>query len=103
MEMAHLQNTSEKERLSQQATTEGKTNAKRRDWSEVAGQRNETLNLGPVDRTAILEHLISKVRRDMSERYSAMLEEHNVAEILEKALNPVVKDICEQGKFDLSG
>ncbi|KAJ5385443.1 hypothetical protein N7517_003354 [Penicillium concentricum] len=73
----------------------------RRNWSEVAGDRIETLNLGPVDRSSILEHLISNVRIEMSERYSSVLEEYDIARILEDGLSPAVKEICEQGKFDL--
>ena len=67
----------------------------------MAGILNETLNLGPVDRTPILEHLISNVRLEMSERYSSVLEEFDIARILEDSLSPVVKNICEKGKFDL--
>lgn len=69
----------------------------------MAGQRIEIWNLGPVDRTSILEHLISTGRVDMGERHSAVLEEFNVAEPFQDGLNPVVRDICELGKFDISG
>lgn len=93
---------SKNDRLSQRSATDEFPTAKRRNWSEVAGSGIETPNLGPVDRTSILEHLISNVRLEMSERYSSVLEEYNIAKILEDSLSPAVKDICEQGKFDLT-
>lgn len=67
----------------------------------MAGQRIKTLNLGPVDRTSILEHLISNVRLEMSERYFSVLEKSDIGRTLEESLNPVVQYICEQGKFDI--
>ena len=60
----------------------------------------ETLDLGPVDRPSILEHLIEKVHLEMNERYSPVLGEYDIVGMLENSLNPIVKDICEQGKFD---
>ncbi|OQD66672.1 hypothetical protein PENPOL_c004G04918 [Penicillium polonicum] len=73
--MAMIQaNASKNDRFSQRSATDETPTAKRRNWSEVAGSGIETLNLGPVDRTSILEHLISHVRLEMSERYSSVLE-----------------------------
>ncbi|KAF9247790.1 hypothetical protein DTO006G1_6085 [Penicillium roqueforti] len=92
---------SKKDRSPQRSPPNEIPNAKRRNWTEVAGILNKTLNLGPVDRTSILEHLISNVRLEMSERYSSVLEEFDIARILEDSLSPVVKNICEKGKFDL--
>lgn len=37
----------------------------------------------------------------MNERYSPVLGEYDIVRMLENSLNPIVKDICEQGKFDL--
>lgn len=37
----------------------------------------------------------------MEDRYSSVLSTCDVAEILENSLNPVVREVCEQGKFDL--
>ncbi|CAI7577147.1 unnamed protein product [Penicillium crustosum] len=79
---------SKNDRLSQRSATDEFPTAKRRNWSEVAGSGIETPNLGPVDRTSILEHLISNVRLEMSERYSSVLEEYNIAKILEDSLSP---------------
>lgn len=100
--IAQVSNASKNDCSPQKSTTDEIPTAKRRNWSEVAGSQIETLNLGPVDRTSILEHLISKVRLEMNERYSSVLEEYDVARILEDSLSPAVKDICEQGKFDLA-
>ncbi|KAJ5954177.1 hypothetical protein N7501_008456 [Penicillium viridicatum] len=102
MAMIQASNASKNDRFSQRSATDETPTAKRRNWSEVAGSGIETLNLGPVDRTSILEHLISHVRLEMSERYSSVLEQYDIAKILEDSLSPAVKDICEQGKFDLT-
>lgn len=100
--MIQASNESENDRFSQRSATDEIPIAERRNWSEVAGNGIETLNLGPVDRTSILEHLISNVRLEMSERYSSVLEKYDITKILEDSLSPAVKDICEQGKFDLT-
>lgn len=102
MAMIQASNESENDRFSQRSATDEIPIAERRNWSEVAGNGIETLNLGPVDRTSILEHLISNVRLEMSERYSSVLEKYDITKILEDSLSPAVKDICEQGKFDLT-
>ena len=73
----------------------------RRNWREVIDHRMETANLGPVNRATILDHLLSKVLEKMKERYTSVLEENNIGQLLERALNPIVKAICEQGNFDL--
>lgn len=99
---AHVECPLRNERSSQQAATEKALTPKRRNWNEVAGRRIETLNLGPVDRILILKHLVSKVRLEMSERYSPVFKEYDIVRTLERALNPIVKDICEQGKFGLA-
>ncbi|KAJ5514977.1 hypothetical protein N7463_004529 [Penicillium fimorum] len=75
--------------------------AKRRNWSEVSGDRIETLNLGPIDSTSILEHLISNVRLEMKERYSSVLEEYDIARILEESLSPSVKEILWGSAVDM--
>lgn len=103
MAMAQVSNASKNDRSPQRPANDEIPTAERQNWSEVAGSQIETLNLGPVDRTSILEHLISKVRLEMSERYSSLFEEYDIARILEDSLSPAVKDICEQGKFDLIG
>ncbi|CAG8072561.1 unnamed protein product [Penicillium nalgiovense] len=100
--MAQVSNASKNDRPVQISATDGIPTAKRRNWSEAAGSQIETLNLGPVDRTSILEHLISNVRLQVGERYFSVLEEYDISRILEDSLSPVVKDICEQGKFDLN-
>lgn len=100
--MIQASNALKNDRFSQKSATDEIPTAKRRNWSEVAGSGIETLNLGPVDRTSILEHLIANVRLEMSGRYSSVLEEYDIAKILEDSLSPAVKDICEQGKFDLT-
>lgn len=102
MGIMQVSNALKNDRFSWRSATDEIPTAKRRNWSEVAGSRIETLNLGPIDRTSILEHLISNVRLGMSERYSSVLEEYDIAKILEDSLSPAVKDICEQGKFDLT-
>ncbi|OQE89858.1 hypothetical protein PENNAL_c0013G10378 [Penicillium nalgiovense] len=74
--MAQVSNASKNDRPVQISATDGIPTAKRRNWSEAAGSQIETLNLGPVDRTSILEHLISNVRLQVGERYFSVLEEH---------------------------
>ncbi|OQD91356.1 hypothetical protein PENSOL_c055G08441 [Penicillium solitum] len=86
MAMIQASNESENDRFSQRSATDEIPTAERRNWSEVAGNGIETLNLGPVDRTSILEHLISNVRLEMSERYSSVLEN-----LLEIGQNPETK------------
>ncbi|KAJ5834165.1 hypothetical protein N7447_000191 [Penicillium robsamsonii] len=101
MVMAQAVTASRNDRSPEISASDEVLTAKRRNWSEVSGDRIETLNLGPVDRASILEHLLSNVRLEMSERYSSVLEEYDIARILEDSLSPAVKKICEQGKFDL--
>jgi hypothetical protein len=100
--IVQVESTLNNEGPSQQAATERAPSVKRQSWTKTAGHPIETLNLGPVDRTPILEHLISKLRLEMSERYFSVLEEYDIGRTLEESLNPVVKHICEQGKFDLT-
>lgn len=93
--VVQVESTLNNEGPSQQAATERAPSVKRQSWSKVAGHPIETLNLGYVDRTPILEHLISKLRLEMSERYFSVLEEYDIGRTLEESLDPVVKHICE--------
>jgi hypothetical protein len=66
--IVQVESTLNSEGPTKQAATERVPSVKRQSWSKVADHPIETLNLGPVDRTPILEHLISKLRLEMSER-----------------------------------
>ncbi|QQK41848.1 hypothetical protein Pdw03_4702 [Penicillium digitatum] len=60
MVMAQVSNASRNDRSLQRSANDQIPTAKQRNWNEMAGSRIETLILGPVDRTSILELLISK-------------------------------------------
>lgn len=67
----------------------------------MASSEIQTLSIGPTDRTSVLKHMLLKVHHDMVDRYGSLLENFNVENWLEESLSPAVKQICEQGKFDL--
>lgn len=103
MEIPHTGNTFQSETLVHDTQEEDSRYVKRRnEWNKVAGNKIETLSLGSVDRTSILKHMLAKVRQDMGERYGSLLGNFDVENWLEESLSSVVKEICEQGKFDLT-
>ena len=60
--------------------------------------------LGPVDRRLILDHLLSKVAELSGNRYGTFLQSDigmDVKNILGDALNPAVRETCENGTFGL--
>lgn len=59
-------------------------------------------NLGPVDRSKILKHLLAKVKSKYGERYAPVLEIDDLERILEDGLESAVRDICANGQFTLS-
>lgn len=67
----------------------------------ATGVQKDLPNLGPLDRGAILRHLIEKVRKKHGHRYAAVLSMGDLDSILETSLNPAVRGICEEGKFTL--
>ncbi|KAL2865707.1 uncharacterized protein BJX67DRAFT_173130 [Aspergillus lucknowensis] len=59
-------------------------------------------SLGPIDRTMILQNLISEVRIRYGKRYKSLFDLEDVMTILEDKLNPTVRNLCETGDFTLA-
>lgn len=60
-------------------------------------------NIGPVNRTEILKHILTKAEREIP-RFTRFFEEvsqQRVLEVLEEGLNPAVRRICDEGLFDI--
>ncbi|KAJ5825921.1 hypothetical protein N7474_003059 [Penicillium riverlandense] len=77
------------------------TSSARESLANITCVGAELPKLGPIDRVSILTSLISNVGAKTRERYSYALDTYDIANILDESLNPVVKVICVEGRFDL--
>lgn len=68
---------------------------------EVTASPGQLENLGVIDRAAILHNLLLKARDNMEGRYSPILDNDNASTIMEHFLNPIVRELCENGEFTL--
>lgn len=78
-----------------------KTLKERKNWTDTSGAPISLQNIGPINRASVLASLISKVKIKMEARYSSVLKMPRVTNILEAGLSVTVRDICQDGKFDL--
>ncbi|PLB50512.1 hypothetical protein P170DRAFT_463696 [Aspergillus steynii IBT 23096] len=63
----------------------------------------ELPNFGPVNRTAILNHILSTAGREIPRftRFFGDVDRRRVVQILEEGLSPAVRRICDEGLFDI--
>lgn len=58
-------------------------------------------NLGVVNRAQIFKTMLSRVRSKYANRYRPVLDMDNLEEVLEGALSPAIREMCESGRFTL--
>jgi hypothetical protein len=69
------------------------------------GSKIQLNSIGLVDRRLVLDHLLLKTKESYATRYGEFLASdigRTVVDTLEGFLNPTVRDVCEQGVFELS-
>lgn len=78
-------------------------NSTKAKFLEVGFAPPDLPNIGPVNRTDILEHILCTAAREIPRftQLFAEVKQERVAQILEEGVSPAVRRICDQGLFDI--